>query len=310
MRASIISVGAWLLATSAAAQIELITTMDLEAEQVAVSGDYAFVAAASTLTVLDITNPSAARKLGQVELPDQIYGMTVGSDRAYLAVGLEGLHVFEVSNDLTSRLGNIGVYSTPGQAVDVALIGTHAVVSNLMTGLEVVDFTNLELPTLIATAETPGYQRAVTAAGDLAFVVDQPSGVHVFDVSEPTAPVVLGVHTAQQAPARSVTVNGDRAYVVYQQTGLVEVIDVENPSTPTLLGTYEVNGRPQTLAVTGMSIVIPVGADGIEIVDLSNPAAPRVTATYDTPNAAHDVAITGEHLLVADGTTLLVLRMH
>ena len=75
------------------------------------------------------------------------------------------------------------------------------------------------------------YQRAVTAAGDLAFVVDQPSGVHVFDVSEPTAPVVLGVHTAQQAPARSVTVNGDRAYVVYQQTGLVEVIDVENPST-------------------------------------------------------------------------------
>lgn len=310
MRTSVFSVGAWLLATSAAAQIELVTTTDLAAEQVAAAGDYAFVAAGSTLTVLDITDLSAVRKVGQVELPDQIYGMAVGSDRAYLAVGLEGLHVVEVSSDSTSRLGAIGVYPTPGQAVDVALVGTHAVVSNLMTGLEVIDFTNLERPTLVATAETPGYQRAVTAVGDLAFVIDQPSGVHIFDVSAPTAPVALGVHAAQQVPARSVTVNDDRAYVIYQQTGLVEVIDVANPSTPTLLGTYEANGRPQTLAVTGTSIVIPVGANGIEVVDLSNPASPRVTATYDTPNTARDVAITGEHLLVADGTTLLVLRMH
>ena len=287
MRVTVITVLLWACVTTADAQIESVASIAVNAEQIATSGSFAYVAAGTTLTVFDITDPTTPVQIGTVDVPDQIYGMSVNANRAYLATGL---------------------YPTPGQAVDVALIGTHAAISNLMTGLEIVNLEVPQNPVLVATVETPGYQRAVRAAGNLAFVVDQPSGIHSFDLSEPTAPVSVGLHQAGRVPARNVTIHNTRAYVVYQRTGLIEIVDITSPSTPKLLGHYETSGQPEMVAADGTSIVIPKSGDGIEIVNLVDPTAPAVTTTYDTPGTARDIAIHGNYLLVADSQSIEVLR--
>ena len=79
--------------------MQLATSVDIPAEKVAISGQTAYVAAGSTLTVFDISDIRELVKLGHLEMPDQIYAMSVESDRAYLAVGLEGLHIVHISND-------------------------------------------------------------------------------------------------------------------------------------------------------------------------------------------------------------------
>lgn len=307
MRLAIHTISLVFLATSVFAQVQLTTSVDIPAEQVAISGQTAYVAAGSTLTVFDISNTRELLELGHLEMPDQIYAMSVESDRAYLAVGLEGLHIVQVTNGTTPQL--VGIHPTPGQAVDVSIIGTHAIISNLMTGLEIVNISNAREPTLVATAETPGYQRSVSTSGNFAFVVDQPSGVHVFDVRLPSEPNAVATHPAEDEPPRSVTVRDNRAYVVYQQTGVIEIVDTSDPTSPHKLGSFQANGRPQTVSIHDTFLVVPLGPNGVEIVALNDPEAPQVTATYNTPGNAVDVATSASHLFIADTSSLVVAEL-
>ena len=103
-------------------------------------------------------------------------------------------------------------------------------------------------------------------------------------------------------------IQNTRAYVVYQQTGLIEIIDITSPTTPKLLGHYETTGQPEMVAADQTSIIIPKRGDGIEIVNLADPTQPTVTTTYDTPGTARDIAIHGNYLLVADSQSVEILR--
>ena len=142
-------------------------------------------------------------------MPERIYGLHVAGTTAYVAGGLEGLHLVDVSDPDAPTL--LATHETPGQAVDVTTTGGSALVVNLMTGLEVVDVSDPTAPRLLATHDTPGYQRAVTTAGTVAYVVDQPSGVHLFDMTTPASPAARATYPAARGLARSVAIADGRA---------------------------------------------------------------------------------------------------
>jgi hypothetical protein len=294
-------------ATAQTSALELVGTLDGPAELLVVLGDYAYVAAAAELRIIDLSTPEHPVERSVFTVPERIYGLHVSGMTAYLAGGLEGLHIVDVSDPDGPTL--IATHSTPGQAMDVITIGTTALVGNLMTGLEVVDLSDPTTPRLVTTRETPGYPRAVTAWDALAYVVDQPSGIHVFDMRAPHDPSALASHPSEGGPARSVALADGRAYVVYQGSGLVEILDVTDAGTPHRVGSYDPPGRPELIAVQGTRIAVPNGRAGVEVVDVSDPGAPKVSGSYDTPGTARDAAFAGELLIVADGTGLVVLRV-
>ncbi len=51
-------------------------------------------------------------------------------------------------------------------------------------------------PTLVGTYDTPYEAHAVVVAGDLAFVADRSSGLHVIDISDLTNPTLAGSYNA------------------------------------------------------------------------------------------------------------------
>ena len=139
-------------------------------------------------------------------------------------------------------------------------------------------------------------------------MVDQPSGVYLFGVHGPMAPTALGHHPANDTPARSASVADDgRLYVVYERTGLIEILDIADPETPRLLGSYDAPGRPPRVTLHGSTLYIPDGRAGVRVVDVTDPATPRVVGVYDTPGVARGVAVSGSHVFVADGGALVVL---
>ena len=174
-------------------------------------------------------SPAGSASVGAFTAPDRIYGFAAAEGRVYLACGLRELLILDTSDP--SRPTLLGTHETPGQAVSVALGDDVALVVNLMTGLEVVDLSDPSAPTLVATRDTPGYQRDVALAGTLAAVVDQPADVDLFEVNGARAPTALGHHPANDVPARSASVaTDDRLYVVYDRTGLVEILDIATPT--------------------------------------------------------------------------------
>ena len=181
-----------------------------------------------------------------------------------------------------------------------------------MTGLELVDVSDHSAPRLLSTQETPGYQRAVSTYGSRAFIVDQPTGVIVFDVTEPESPRELGTHPTLSALARTVTMGDldpDRAYIVYERTGLIDA--------GRYVGTRPVHVcwglTPPTVDLnvsqsTGSHLYVPTGRDGVEVVDMTNPTVPTVIATYDTPGEARMIEVIDRLIVLADGDALLLLR--
>jgi hypothetical protein len=123
----------------------------------------------------------------------------------------------------------------------------------------------------------------------------------VVDVSDPTAPVQLGV-IRTPVFAVGVAVTGGLAYVAddgypHDTTGLV-VVDVSNPAAPVELGALPTPGYTHSVASSGGLAYL--GSGGTRAIDVSNPAAPFELGASTT--GALDVEVVGELVYVAEGS--------
>jgi len=271
-----------------------------------VQGTYAYVAAARTLTIFDISNPAAPRREGAYTFPEKIWGFRVVGSAVYVAADFFGLGILDVSDASAPTLR--GSMKTPGQAKNVAVFGTKAVVADHMSGVDFIDVSNPAKPVSLGSFFLDGYARDVVAAGSLAYAVDAPAGLYVFDLSKPGP--LDAVSTQQSAAAPGSIVVSDvvsaspgTKVAVLVGAGSLQVYDVSNPAAPPVkAATYRTpGGRPLRVALKGTQAYVADGLEGLQVVELSTPSMPRLVGTYKTPNPARDVAVADSLVFVVAG---------
>ena len=120
---------------------------------VAVSDDYAYIAATTGLLVVDISNASAPAWEAFLPLPaGYANDVAVAGDYAYVADWSRGLVVVNVSDP--SNPTRVGGYDTTGNACGVAVAGGYAYVADYNGGLVVVDVSEPTKPTSEERQET------------------------------------------------------------------------------------------------------------------------------------------------------------
>lgn len=99
------------------------------------------------------------------------------------------------------------------------------------------------------------------------------AGVTMIDVSNPTAPRLLGTYTLKgRGNFQAIFVHNNTLYIADGHNGLL-IVDVKQPATPTLIGSYtEYIGVD--VEVVGDLAYLASGRTGLQIVDVSNPSAP------------------------------------
>lgn len=294
------------------------------ADLVRAQGAFVYVASAKTITVFDISNPTAPKRRGSVALPEKIWGFRTSGSLLYVADGFSGLQIIDASNPDAPKLR--GSLSMPGQAKNVAVSGTKAVMANHMTGVDVIDVSDLAKPRLLGSCFLDGYARDVAMSGSIAYAVDNPSGLYVIDLStvnleqqEPTSAIQQAIAPQKielmgQAGATgaklAVLVGGEPYDPNRSQQlsagarprgGSLQIWDLASPSSPRLATTYRTAATPRQVAIDGALAYVAEGEEGVEVVDLSQPAAPTVIATYKTGGVARDIAVTGSAVLVIVG---------
>ena len=96
---------------------------------VAVAGDYAYVANRSTgLRVVDISDPANPVEVGFCDTGFNAWGVAVAGDYAYVANSVAGLRVVDVSDP--SNPVEVGFDDNLGNANDVSVVGNIAYVQN------------------------------------------------------------------------------------------------------------------------------------------------------------------------------------
>jgi hypothetical protein len=249
--------------------------------------------------------PDTGKKgiLGSASAPDNIRGITIEGDLAYVAAGDSGLRIIDVSDPSTPI--TIGTLDTPGRAWGVAVAGNTAYVADYDEGLQVIDVSNPEEPVIVGAVYAGNQPQGVAVQGSTAFVAAGNSGLRVVDVSDPEEPKHLG-SVSTPGFARAVTVAGNKAYIADGSGGL-QVIDISTPASPYIVGSLSAISNAGDVAVQDDKAFVAAETAGLVVIDVSEPASPVIISTIATPGAARGVAVEGTRVYVADASSGLLV---
>lgn len=242
------------------------------ANAVAVSGDYAYVAAGSAgLQIValgrDRRTPTV---IAGLNLNASANDITLAGDIAYLATSA-GLKVVDVGTPASPR--PLGEFAALGNAMGVKVRGTTAYVV-AGDSLYIVSVANPAAMTQVASInlEGIGWNLALDPTRNLVAVAMGEAGLKLVDVSRLSMPLLRGTYVS--GDTRGVALHGNIAIVADYFNGLMSS-DIANVTEPRELSISPLAGQLNNVILAGN---FALGADssfnnGVPIVDIVNPLA-------------------------------------
>jgi cysteine-rich repeat protein len=249
------------------------------ANNVDVSGDYAYVAAgAAGLQVVDVSDRANPHVVAGIDSAGTSIDVRVVGALAYVADGASGLLVFDVTNPLQPVLQ--GSVDTPGIAQDLKVAGNTAYLADGTNGLQIVDVSDPGQPALRGAFGGFGDAKGVDVEGTHAVVVAD-GVVKILDVGDPVQPLLLGTYSEPGLTAKDVVLRGGFAYVAAYSSGW-RVVDVRNPASPALVGgTSAFVPRDVELAPSLAFFAEQLFPNVIAYVNISDPPNPVFSGVID-----------------------------
>lgn len=237
--------------------------------------------------------------LSFVDIPGFANNVDVRGNYAYVAAGLGGLRIVDVSNHAAPVIR--ASRALPGNANDVVVVGHHAFVAAGTAGLQIVDVTDPLQPSVAGSVSTGGTAWDVVVKDNRAYVANGSNGLAIVDVTNPAQPILFGT-LALSGITKGVDVDPIRLVaVVARGTGGLAVVNVANPVSPSVMSTLA-GGDVRDVVVSGSYAFLADFSRSFTAVDISNPAAPvvRSSTPMDTGGFLQDVAVRGSLAVGAD----------
>jgi hypothetical protein len=232
-------------------------------QNIAVSGDYVYVAGHSGLHVISALDKSNPYKVGSYAVVGDTadvavcgnYICVVGTSGAYKA----WLRVLSVADKSNPR--EIGYYETAGGAQTLAVEGNYAYI------------------------------------GGNSWYPDWDDWLRIISLSDPSNPREVGFYDLPGFGSSYVAVADD---YLYSSSGGLNVISVSDPANPWRESFHSTPGYLGPLAAS-QDYVYMVGYYGLKIVSVADKANPQPAGFFNLDAQAQDVAVADKYLYVADG---------
>jgi hypothetical protein len=285
-------------------QPQLLSFLPGGGEAVRIMGDFAFVAArAAGLRVINVSDPRRPVLASTFPLPGKALAIEVDPrlQLAYIAADDGGLRIIDVSTpDLPRQVASM----TPTGGVQELELQEDRL--SLSTGdrILLIDVSRPEEPQLLGTYAPPRRARRIRVTDTIAYVTDLDGGLKVFDITEPTQPLLVYAET--EGSTYDLVVRGNRAYLADGPDG-IRILDISRPARPRLISRLELDGVAQGIAVWEDLLLVAAGDAGLYTVNLYRERDPIVMAQWDTDGDARDVKTDGNLAYLADGPAGLKL---
>jgi hypothetical protein len=185
-------------------------------------------------------------------------------------------------------------------AWSVALQGNYAFVAAQAEGLQVVDVSDSQNPTIAGAFVLAGASVwDVDIEGTFAYVAAGTAGVRILDISTPGTPTeVAFVDTPDFGVA--VDVAGGFLYIADSFGGL-HIVNVSTPGSPALVSTHTGTlGSVENVTASGTHVILST-ADAVSVVGVSDPSNPVLRRSYPTAGTPQGAAVSADGaVLVAD----------
>lgn len=270
-----------------------------QANDIVVHNGLAYIAnGLGGLLILDVSDPKAITPVGSLHTGTRVLAVGLVDGHAYLGSYLsDGLIVVDVEDP--SKPWATGTVDFEGDGEDMALDGSTMYVAAGDAGLLVFDVSNPGSPVEIGALPN---SNGMTWAVDVEFVdgllylgqdfyyPQDNNGLKVVDVSDPTAPSVVGEFELQSG-AIAMGIAGGVAYVNDDFLGF-SLVDVSEPTKPTLIKTDHDFDNVNGIAIDGDVAYFWVYGD-LLVLDVSEPASPKQIGAIDGLGSVLDAWIEG-----------------
>ena len=271
------------------------------ANDIAVSGDYAYYVSVDGLVVLDINNLSAPVRIARLPLPSSSVARIVISGKYAYITGPD-LTVVDIETPAAPIF--VGNYSLAQFATDVLIVDTLAYVLE-SSSLEILNISQPQSPTLLGSCALQDYPVGVRVHDGIACVVYRPfftpgGGMQIVDVSNPNLPVVKG--SCSISPyVDQLAIEGSFAYAATLDSGL-QIVAIADPEAPYLVGSYFADSLSGVSEVViSDTLLFATNWRGLWVIDVSNAQAPHVItrfSSYPWLWNPYNFSKSGEHLIV------------
>jgi hypothetical protein len=243
-----------------------------------VQGNFAYLGVGPRIYVLDTSNPSAPKFMGQSGvMPGVVRSVIASGNYVYVADGKGYLRVIDVSDPTQpTEVASLVEYS---YAQGLALDGTTLYIADNAFGMRVVDVSDPLNPRKIGEVKIPGAASSVDIDGSRAFLAGSfdENNLVVIDISNPAQPVKTASIVVPEAEGwvYAVKVRDNYAYVAVGSPGLI-VVDISDPAQPIKAGAFHTIWA-DGLVIDGNTLYLADETEGLYALDISDPKNPSQT---------------------------------
>lgn len=278
------------------------------ATAVTVQGDIALLARGiNGVAVFDVSDPLHIRWLGSHSRLGRVLGITANAEQALLWNDRDEIVALDVTRPALPSI--VASYRNKVPVVAVwldARVDKKSVVAVTSSRLQIMDFSAVS-PLLsnehldAGQGVNFGGERRLFVSGDIAYVTDWFSGLHLYDISVPARPRLLSsFHTP--GSAKGVVVRDGYAFVADDDHGL-QILDVRDSARPMLAAHLATNGLAYTPKLMGNLLYLASHRGGFQIIDVRDVTAPKIIADVDTPGKSWSLEVANNTLYVADDSS-------
>lgn len=302
------------------------------------SGDL-LITGRSSLSIYDVSDPIVPVVLFTDKNGFDPQNAVVKGDSLYVADRSYGLHVYDIAEPTNPVL--VGLGRAPQITVDIS-VGLNTVLIITPSGISAFDrneisspiidsqrdFTEMDTSTefegiLYATGrfdgiisydmrdpdritqlthiQPPGRVWDILAEDDYLYALSE-SGLHVYDASDPMAPVHIGAYSLLDYSHFRAKI-GEYLFVLREvnhnnyEYELV-VLSVEDPTRPRRVSSYYLDDFMQSMTHLGSTLYLTQSLAGVEVVDFQNPFSPTLVGSFPE-RLVKSVAVVDNNLVVA-----------
>ncbi len=203
------------------------------------------------LRIVNISNKALPTILGAYPIAGGAFGVAVFNDTAYVIDHVIGLQILNVKNKTNPSF--IGSCKIPGIGLGLSgtalftrvyLINNVVFTTDSSNNFYTIDVSNKSNPFLIQNTTLPPYSKKASGASfqdNMVFIPYQDQGLLIFDTSNETNPLLLGLFPTNYR-IHSSAVSGKFAYL---GSSIVDIIDLDNwaftgQPTPADAGNYPI----------------------------------------------------------------------
>ncbi len=144
---------------------------------------------------------------------------------------------------------------------------------------------------LILSHPTNNITWAAKAVGNTLYIADGIDGLHILDVSDLSAPVMLGSYDLPTS-SRNIWIRDTTAYVSDRYLGL-QIVDVSDPGNAIVRGSIRTASTIDKLKWIGALALVHDGASNLSLLDFSDPTSPSIAHTIPFANTVSDFDVRG-----------------